>query len=61
MKLELIDAIKSIKDPRLIKDMILNMNCNDVTQLIALSEFVDDETQTLWLDIYSRIMSGKID
>lgn len=57
MRNELIHVIKHITDAQLIKNMLENMNSRDVYCLMSLLDYVDKETQKLWLTVYNRLVS----
>lgn len=51
-----IETIKNISDKKLMLDILGNMNCSDVSNLINLLEFTDEPTKEKWYELIKIIL-----
>lgn len=57
MRNEITEVLSDIKDTKLIKNMIQNMNNRDLFLLMSLLELTDVETKQRWVNVYNSTMS----
>lgn len=60
MKNELIETLKMVKNITYMKTILLNMNNQDLSNLIDMLEFTDEDTKSRWLTTYNDLMNWKM-